>query len=361
MPTLIGYAPPSGHDQEQLPRDIRKTGIDPNFWYPLAQSRELNAGATRAVSFAGAPIVLIRGKAGRVFALEDRCAHRQIPLHLGEVQDDGIKCSYHGWTYDQGGRCTSVPYLASNGLRPNHVRAYPCREAHGLIFVFPGDASRASSVSFPDLPTASDPNYKTRVLNRRVDCHYTFMHENLMDMNHQFLHRRLMGGIKTLFLGARAGENWVETDYTFSRASGAQPWGEKFMIGERRAGPETGQRDLMTIRTEYPYQALKFWRAGVEHPVLDLWNAYIPRDHAQRTNHTFGLMMIRRPSLPFLMDLVWPAIVWFTNGIFAEDRRICELEQAAFDAQGHDQNQEIFPAIRALRSVLVNNGVPMSE
>ena len=115
----------------------------------------------------------------------------------------------------------------------------------------------------------------------------------------------------------------------------------------------------MTIRTEYPYQTLKFWRAGAAHPALDLWTVYIPLDRAQRTNHTYGLMMIRRPSPRWLMDLLWPAIVWFTNGIFAEDRRICELEQAAFEAQNEDRNQEIFPAIRDLRRVLVDNGVPL--
>jgi len=347
-------------DAQPLKRDIRKTGIDPNFWYPVACSAELKAGKAKPVTFAGAPIVLVRGKAGRVFALVNRCAHRQVPLHVGEVGEDGIKCGYHGWTYNDAGRCVSVPYLDQCATRPNSVRAYPCREAYGLIFVFPGDAARVEQASFPEVPSANDPNYKTRYLNRRVACHYTFMHENLMDMNHQFLHRRLMGGIKTMFLGVRSGDNWIEADYTFKRSSGKQPLGEKFMLGKRPEA-QVGERDLMTIRTEYPYQTLKFWTAGSKHPALDLWNVYIPLDRAQRTNHTYGLMMIRRPSFPGLIDLLWPAIVWFTNGIFAEDRIICELEQAAFDAQGEDQNQEIFPAIRGLRRVLVDNGVALAE
>jgi hypothetical protein len=115
----------------------------------------------------------------------------------------------------------------------------------------------------------------------------------------------------------------------------------------------------MVIRTDYPYQSLKFWTAGAEHPALDLWNCYIPVDRAQRINHTYGMIMIRRPSKAFLLDLAWPIIVWFTNSIFAEDRVICELEQAAFDAQGRDCNQEIFPAIRNLRRVLIENGRAM--
>lgn len=341
-------------------RDIRKTGIDPDFWYPVARSRDLKSGQTLPVHFAGQPIVLARAAAGELFALEDRCAHRQVPLHKGVVSGCTLKCGYHGWEYGADGRCVSVPYLDMSKSKPNSVRAYPVREAYGLLFIFPGNPERATSVPFPDVPSASDPAYKTRYLDRRVDCHFSFMHENLMDMNHQFLHRRLMGGIKTIFLGARQGDNWAEADYTFKRASGKQPLGEKFMLGDRPEA-EPGERDLMTIRTEYPYQTLKFWTAGSEHPALDLWNVYIPLDKAQRTNHTFGLMMIRRPKAGILLDVFWPFIVWFTNGIFAEDREICELEQAAFDAQGRDCNQEIFPAIRGLRKVLVDNGRPMDE
>ena len=60
-----------------------------------------------------------------------------------------------------------------------------------------------------------------------------------------------------------------------------------------------------------------------------------------------------------MINLIWPFMVWFTDGIFAEDRRICELEQAAFDAQGADWNNEIFPIIRTLRELIVSQGVPL--
>ena len=344
---------------DDYPGDLRKTAIDPDFWYPLARAKDLKGGKLLAVRFAGLPIVLARTQAGELLALEDRCAHRQIPLHIGVVVNNTIRCGYHGWEYNAEGECVSVPYLDRCSMKPNNVRHYPVREAYGLIFVFPGHLGRAATTPFPHIPAASDPAYKTRYLDRRIDCHYSFMHENLMDMNHQFLHRRLMGGIKTIFLATRHGPNWVETDYTFHRASGRQPLGEKFMLGARPESlPE--ERDLMTIRTEYPYQTLKFWTAGSTHPALDLWNIYIPLDSAQRTNQTYGLMMIRRPGMKVLLDIFWPFIVWFTNGIFAEDRRICELEQAAFDAQGADWNHEIFPAIRNLRKVLAENGVPLT-
>ena len=45
---------------EVLQPDIRKTGIHPNFWYPVARSDNVKTGKPHGVSFAGEPIVLVR-------------------------------------------------------------------------------------------------------------------------------------------------------------------------------------------------------------------------------------------------------------------------------------------------------------
>ena len=105
--------------------------------------------AALAARFAGEPIVVVRSRRGELFALENRCAHRQVPLHVGVVTDCAIRCGYHGWEYDASGRCVSVPYLDACAMQPNNVRSYPTREAYGLVFVFPGDPARAASVAFP--------------------------------------------------------------------------------------------------------------------------------------------------------------------------------------------------------------------
>ncbi len=115
--------------------DLRAIGIHPDFWYPVALARELRRRGTLAVRFAGEPIVLVRTDAGSVFALEDRCAHRQVPLHLGVVQGEQLKCCYHGWCYDAKGKLARIPYLSDGGKIPPEargVRSYPCREAYGL-------------------------------------------------------------------------------------------------------------------------------------------------------------------------------------------------------------------------------------
>ena len=340
--------------------DLRRVGSHPDYWYPICWADELKQGKMLARRFAGEPIVVYRGKSGQVFAMEDRCAHRQVPLHLGVVKGDGIKCGYHGWKYDKGGACIDVPYLGMAHDRvPNGVKTYPCREIEGLVFVFPGDASLAEQRLPSGLASAMNNKvYKTRRLNREVSCHYSFMHENLFDMNHQFLHRKQMGTIKAKCLGRDNGPDWAEVRYTFSRTEGSGTVGETAILGVVRGKDGGDFTDLMVIRTEYPYQNLKVFVGGGE-PVLDVWLGYLPLDKEQRTNRTFGYLSVKRPGIPGLIDIAWPFITKFTEAIFQEDRDIVEFEQAAHDAQGSDWNNEIFPPIRDLRAVLARCGVPM--
>jgi phenylpropionate dioxygenase-like ring-hydroxylating dioxygenase large terminal subunit len=344
--------------QGEVKIDLRRVGAHPDFWYPVAWSREVKPGAMLAVRFAGEPIVLVRPEEGAVFALENRCAHRQVPLDKGIVTGCAVRCGYHGWTYDASGECTDVPYLGKGKL-PNGVKSYPCREEAGMIFIFPGDPELAKIKPFPRLGSANDKRFKTRRLGREVACHYTFMHENLMDMNHQFLHRKQMGQMTPRYRGHDRGADWAEVRYTFARTDGKQPLGEAAIFGQRRGLGEHDHKDLMTIRTEYPYQTLKI-QTGDEVPVMDLWITYVPLDKEQRTHRTFGLLSVQKPKkVPFLLTLGWPFLVWFTERIFKEDRDIVELEQRAHDEQGGDWNQEVFPVIRDLRDVLAENGVPI--
>ena len=60
-----------------------------------------------------------------------------------------------------------------------------------------------------------------------------------------------------------------------------------------------------------------------------------------------------------MIHAVWPFVTWFTERIFAEDKEIVEFEQQAYDAQGTDWNNEVFPAIKDLRVVLARCGLPM--
>ena len=105
--------------------DLRRTGAHPDFWYPLARSGDVKPGKAIGRTFAGEPIVIIRTESGRIFALEDRCAHRQVPLSRGTVNGERIQCCYHGWTYDATGHCVNIPYVGKSEAIPKGVRSIP--------------------------------------------------------------------------------------------------------------------------------------------------------------------------------------------------------------------------------------------
>jgi phenylpropionate dioxygenase-like ring-hydroxylating dioxygenase large terminal subunit len=344
--------------QAETQIDLRRTGINPDFWYPVAVASKVRKGKTFAATFAGQRIALYRGESGTVYALEDRCAHRQVPLSMGVVEGDVLRCCYHAWAYRGNGRISQIPYLPKGaGRPPRGVRAYPVREAYGFVFVFPGDPAKAETTALPDLPQYSSPKHKTMTFSRTVACHYSFMHENLLDMNHQFLHRGIVGRIQPKLLGYTSGPQSVEARYLFTHGGGKRNRGANLLAAD---GIKGGNKpDVVTITTGYPYQTLQLVPENAELPVFSLWVAYVPEDAEQRTNHVYGLLMIEKPPIPGAIQAAWPLIRRFTEGVFAEDRMAVEAEQRAWDEQGEDWNHEVFPLILDVRDVLRTNGVPI--
>jgi phenylpropionate dioxygenase-like ring-hydroxylating dioxygenase large terminal subunit len=350
----LGYRDPGSAG----PADLRRVGVNPDFWYPVALSGSVPGGRVFATAFAGERIALYRGRSGAVHALEDRCAHRQVPLSMGVVEGETLRCCYHAWAYRGDGRISQIPYLSKgDGRPPRGVRGYPVREAYGMVFVFPGDPAKAEATAVPELPLFGSPKHRTMTFSRTVRCHYSFMHENLLDMNHQFLHRGVLGKIRPEILGYRTDERSVEARYLFSHAGGKRNRGAGLLAAEGIGGKNT--RDVMTIRTEYPYQTLQLVPEKAERPAFSLWAAYVPEDAEQRTCHAYGLLMIEKPAFPGALHMTWPFIRRFAERVFAEDRMAVEAEQRAWEEQGEDRNHEVFPLILDVRQVLRANGVPV--
>lgn len=42
------------------------------------------------------PWVIFRGKDGEPGCVQNTCAHRACPLHLGSINEGRIQCPYHG-------------------------------------------------------------------------------------------------------------------------------------------------------------------------------------------------------------------------------------------------------------------------
>src|SRR5262245_60551594 len=68
------------------------------YWWPVAFSEEVRLkGAPVKVQLLGEDFVLFRDGGGKLGLLELHCSHRGTSLEFGRVEDNGIRCCYHGW------------------------------------------------------------------------------------------------------------------------------------------------------------------------------------------------------------------------------------------------------------------------
>jgi phenylpropionate dioxygenase-like ring-hydroxylating dioxygenase large terminal subunit len=118
------------------------------MWIPIALSRDIPSGVTRAVVLEGRELVIWRSQGGAVQVWEDRCPHRGMRLSFGFVRGEALNCLYHGWQYGTAGSCQKIP-AHSDLVVPNTIRAnaYPVVERGNLIWTRPSPETAA-----PDLP-----------------------------------------------------------------------------------------------------------------------------------------------------------------------------------------------------------------
>ena len=153
-----------------------------NSWYVAAWPHEIS-DRPFARTILEEPIVFYRKTDGSVAALEDRCAHRHAPLHLGRVKGDHLECGYHGLVFDCTGRCVKVP--AQDQIPPKaRVKSYPVAEKHGWVWIWMGAAERAPSTPIPDFTRMSDPAGAPTGTTNHVRCSYELINDNLLDLSH---------------------------------------------------------------------------------------------------------------------------------------------------------------------------------
>jgi len=91
------------------------------YWHPVALSAKVGT-TPQNLRILGEDLVLFRDRKGRPGLLYPRCAHRGTTLYYGRVEDEGIRCCYHGWLFDVKGRCLDQPCEADGGRHRDRVR-----------------------------------------------------------------------------------------------------------------------------------------------------------------------------------------------------------------------------------------------
>jgi phenylpropionate dioxygenase-like ring-hydroxylating dioxygenase large terminal subunit len=160
------------------------------YWIPVVQSSEIPAGGpVKRVRILGEDLVVLRNPAGRAGLLAEFCAHRRASLYFARNEERGLRCVYHGWQYECGGRCVDMPNERpeSNFQDKVTLRAYPCVERGGVVWTYMGPATPPPAL--PDLEWALVPGSQRFVSKFWQACNYLQALEGGVDPAHiSFLH-----------------------------------------------------------------------------------------------------------------------------------------------------------------------------
>ena len=78
-------------------------------WFPLALASDLGPGQVLGRDVLGTRVILYRDATGQALVQSAFCPHLGADLSVGQVIDGQIRCAYHHWRFDCGGRCVDIP------------------------------------------------------------------------------------------------------------------------------------------------------------------------------------------------------------------------------------------------------------
>ncbi len=167
------------------------------YWQPFALAGEATSKPKR-VKILSEDLVLFRDGTGQVGLLYPRCMHRGTDLIYGKVEQQGIRCCYHGWLFGAEGHCLEIPTEKNEKLRDNIRQPwYPVIEEFGLLFTYMGPPDREPQ--FPTFSIAEDlaaheriaayrsesgPNGPHPKIAAKSDYNWWQMYDNWMDPFH---------------------------------------------------------------------------------------------------------------------------------------------------------------------------------
>lgn len=162
------------------------------FWHPVCTLTELRSASDRGpikqIKLLGRKLVIAELDCG-VVAMDDRCAHRSASLALGSVESNCIRCPYHGWLYDNNGKCVEIPAMPDLMIpKKAKVNRYEVEVRYDLVWV---KLKPGLELEIPVLRSWDDPKMKCVQGNayewptsgpRRMEnffdlAHFAFIHD----------------------------------------------------------------------------------------------------------------------------------------------------------------------------------------
>ncbi len=162
------------------------------YWQPVAAAVELTEDKPiKKIRLLGENLVLYRDTSGRYGLVGEQCPHRMASLAYGQVDEDGIRCPYHGWKFDCTGQCIETPAEAADATLKDAVQhtAYPVRKLGGMLFAYMGPGEAPALPHWDVLTWEHGRRYIRKF--PPLNCNWLQCMENSVDPSHLYwLHGR---------------------------------------------------------------------------------------------------------------------------------------------------------------------------
>jgi len=158
------------------------------YWQPICMSSELT-DLPKFLKILNEELVAYRDKSGHVGVLGAHCCHRGTSLEYGRIEENGLRCCYHGWLYNAEGRCLDQPGEPSESNYKDEIRQpwYPAEEYKGLVFTYMGPLNKKPLLPQYDIledETAEYLAYRNYSRGEIAECNWLQLQENAMDPVH---------------------------------------------------------------------------------------------------------------------------------------------------------------------------------
>ncbi|MET0341576.1 MAG: aromatic ring-hydroxylating dioxygenase subunit alpha [Polyangiales bacterium] len=339
--------PPSFEEATNLRQRARVAGLDPNYWYAALLSSELPRGTAKEVVFWRRSFAVFRGQDGALRCIENRCAHRNLKLTLGEVEGCTLRCAYHGWAYDGEGKLADMPHNDFGKQLKIQLDHFPVQERYGMIWIFPGDPELSKERSIPEIPECEGASAWTHdVIDFLWHGHHSLILDNVSDFTHGYLHRKWRPFEGDTLLGMEETDDQVLLQYNSKIAA----FKLMDLVIDRRQHAGTSHYSCY----QYPYQ----WSNTEE--FVKHWMFVLPQD--ERTTRVFFLFYYRDFKVPFLPlkmpeKLMTPLIKlghkFMVRPLFDEDGWAVAREQESFQQHWDQPVAEVNPQVMAYQKLTV--------
>eukprot|EP01018_Ginkgo_biloba_P014645 Gb_20939 [translate_table: standard] len=155
-------------------------------WYPLYLAAHVPKDAPLGLTVFDKQLVLYEDGDGVFQCYEDRCPHRAAKLSEGQLVEGRLECLYHGWQFEDDGKCVKIPQLPSGAKIPRVacVRSYEVKQSQGVIWVWMADRSSADPKKLPWFEHYARPGFQELSSVHELPYDHSILLENLMDPAH---------------------------------------------------------------------------------------------------------------------------------------------------------------------------------